>query len=50
MLDPLKIYGWLLKLYPARFREEYREPMEFQFRDEYREAGSRDGRLRVWLD
>lgn len=34
----------LLRLYPARFREEYAAPMERQFRDEHREAQSRSGR------
>ncbi len=39
-------YSWLLKLYPARFREEFTGPMERQFADEYREA---IGWQRVWL-
>lgn len=43
------LYGWLLKLYPARFREEYAAPMERQFGDEYREAEGRTGRVGVGL-
>ena len=37
MPDSSKLYSWLLRLYPARFREEYQVPMERQFRDEYRD-------------
>jgi len=49
MADSTKFYSWLLKFYPARFREEYQTPMERQFRDEYRDAGGRGDRLRLWL-
>jgi predicted permease len=49
MPDRRKVYSWLLKLYPARFREEYQSPMERQFQDEYREAASRGDRLLFWL-
>jgi putative ABC transport system permease protein len=38
MADPQKIYRLFLKLYPARFREEYEAPLERQFVDEYSEA------------
>jgi predicted permease len=48
MPDPTKLYRWLLKVYPARFREEYEAPMERQFRDEYREARGFVDRLRLW--
>lgn len=43
MPDPRRVYRSLLKLHPARFREEYAEPLERQFWDEYREqqGGSR---------
>ena len=34
----MKLYRWLLKLYPARFREEYATPLERQFQDDYRDA------------
>jgi predicted permease len=50
MQGSAKFYGWLVRIYPARFREEYRVPMERQFLDEYREAGSRWRRARLWLD
>jgi len=43
-----KIYSWLLNLYPARFREEYQAPMERLFQDDYRDAATPAGRLRVW--
>ncbi|HYL76785.1 MAG TPA: ABC transporter permease [Bryobacteraceae bacterium] len=46
MADPSKLYRFLLKLYPARFREEYEKPLEIQFRDDYREA---PGKGRFWL-
>ena len=41
MPDPapsIRVYRWLLKLYPARFREEYARVMEREFRDEAGEA------------
>ena len=45
-----RIYAWLLKLYPARFREEYAAPMLQLFRD--RLQGERGGfrRFRFSLD
>jgi hypothetical protein len=46
MTDPSKLYRLLLKLYPARFREEYEMPLELQFRDDYRDA---PGKWRFWL-
>jgi predicted permease len=42
----MKLYRWLLNLYPARFREEYAGPLEQQFRDDYRES---DNRVKLWL-
>jgi hypothetical protein len=45
-----KIYGWLLRLYPPRFRERYGEEALQLFRDR---AGDETGflrRLRLWLD
>jgi putative ABC transport system permease protein len=45
----MKLFSWLLRLYPARFREEYEMPMERQFRDEYREANSGWSRTRLWM-
>jgi hypothetical protein len=49
MADPLKLYRFLLKLYPARFREEYGSPLEQQFSDEYRDADGALARLAVWM-
>jgi predicted permease len=49
MPDPKRIYRWLLKLHPARFREEYGEPLERQFWDEYREVQGRGRRVLYWL-
>jgi len=49
MPDAKGIYRWLPKLHPARFREEYGEPLERQFGDEYREARGRRGRALYWL-
>jgi predicted permease len=44
-----RIYGLLLNLYPARFREGYSALMESEFQHEYREAQGRCGRARFWL-
>jgi putative ABC transport system permease protein len=49
MPDSAKLYSWLLRLYPARFREEYQAEMERQFRDEYREARGSAERVRMWV-
>lgn len=49
MLGSTKFYGWLLRLYPACFREEYQTPMKCQFQDEFRDAYSRLDRARLWL-
>lgn len=49
MPDPSRIYRFLLKLYPARFREEYAGPLERQFADDYRDAGTSVGRARFWI-
>jgi len=45
----MKLYRWLLRLYPARFREEYAAPLERQFADEYREARGAGARAAFWL-
>jgi putative ABC transport system permease protein len=42
-------YRLLLKLYPARFREEFSAPLERQFNDEYRETQSAGERARLCL-
>jgi len=49
MPDPKAIYRLLLKLYPARFREEYETPLERQFWDEYREIEGGWPRALFWL-
>jgi hypothetical protein len=49
MPNPAKVYSWLLRLYPAQFREEYQAPMERQFRDEYRETAGARYRFRFWM-
>ena len=49
MHGPVKRYRWLLKLYPARFREEYESPMERQFLDDYRDAHNRTDRIGLWM-
>ena len=48
MRRAIRVYGWLLKLYPARFREEYEPVMERQFRDEYRDASSLGEAVPLW--
>ncbi len=49
-MDPaLKIYRFLLKLFPARFREEYSGELERQFVDERREAHGQWARAWLWL-
>ncbi len=48
MRDASRLYRMLLRLYPARFREEYAEPLELQFQDDCR--GLRGpARLLFWL-
>ena len=49
MPDPKNIYRLLLKLYPARFREEYERPLERQFRDEYNELEGNWQKTLFWL-
>ena len=34
----LRLYRWMLKFYPAGFRENYAEPLEREFRDELCES------------
>jgi len=43
------LYRFLLRIYPAGFREEYASEMERQFSDEYREAAGRRERIRLGL-
>jgi hypothetical protein len=44
-----RIYRWLLRLYPQRFRQEYSEPMLQLFRDRLRNERSAFERIRLWL-
>jgi putative ABC transport system permease protein len=46
---PIRYYRILLKLYPARFREEFAAPLERQFSDEYRETHGAGQRAIFWL-
>jgi putative ABC transport system permease protein len=43
------LYRLLLRLYPARFREEFAAPLERQFADEYRDASGAGERARLWV-
>jgi hypothetical protein len=45
-----KIYTWLLRLYPSRFREAYGEEALQLFRDRVRDEKGFFPRLRLWLD
>jgi len=45
-----KLYAWLLRLYPAHFRETYGEAALQLFRDRYRHERGLLPRLRLWLD
>ena len=45
-----KIYAWLLRLYPSRFREAYGEEALQLFRDRCRDEHGFLPRLRLWLD
>jgi putative ABC transport system permease protein len=44
-----RLYRWLIKLYPAGFREQYGTPLERQFRDEYRDVTGAGAVTRLWL-
>ncbi|MGB7284778.1 MAG: S41 family peptidase, partial [Candidatus Acidiferrum sp.] len=45
-----KIYAWLLRLFPSRFREAYREEALQLFRDRARDEKGFFRRPRLWLD
>jgi len=45
-----KIYAWLLRLYPSRFRETYGDEALQLFRDRARDEKGFFARLRLWLD
>ncbi|HEY6346549.1 MAG TPA: Clp protease N-terminal domain-containing protein [Bryobacteraceae bacterium] len=45
-----KIYAWMLKLYPAQFRQKYEVSAMQLFRDRLRAERGFSRRLRFWLD
>jgi putative ABC transport system permease protein len=45
----IRLYRWLIRLYPARFREEYGGPLEEAFREECTEAAGWAGMMLLWL-
>lgn len=48
MRRSIRLYRWLLRLYPAGFREQYGVPMHRQFQDEYAEVQNVRDFLRLW--
>ncbi|MBZ5495576.1 MAG: ABC transporter permease [Acidobacteriia bacterium] len=48
MSDPSRLYRLLLRLYPARFREEYAALLQLQFQDDYRGVRGRPALLAFW--
>ena len=46
----LKLYRWLIKLYPAGFREDYAGPLERAFRDELSESKGLWALCSLWVD
>jgi putative ABC transport system permease protein len=44
-----RVYRWLLKLYPAGFRETYEEPMEQGFREELAESTGLRALAAFWM-
>ena len=48
MSRSLRLYRLLLKLYPARFRDDYAAPLEQQFKDDYAEVRGRRDLARFW--
>jgi putative ABC transport system permease protein len=49
MADSKTLYRLLLKLYSARFREEYEKPLERQFWDEYNQIHGHFPRMLFWM-
>jgi putative ABC transport system permease protein len=45
----LKLYRWLLKLYPVGFRENYAGPLEREFRDELKESTGAATLSMLWI-
>jgi putative ABC transport system permease protein len=48
MRRSLRLYRWLLRLYPAGFREQYGAPMGRQFQDDYAEVRDSRDLVRLW--
>jgi putative ABC transport system permease protein len=46
----MRVYQWLLRLYPSSFRAEYGGEMRAIFRRRLREAGSPAARAALWLE
>jgi predicted permease len=44
----LRLYRFLLKLYPSGFRDDYGDPMEREFLDEIAESGSAYALAKLW--
>lgn len=45
----VRLYRWLLRLYPAGFRQNYAAPMERQFRDDLAETHSARAVAALWI-
>src|SRR5438094_10310015 len=45
----LKLYRWLLRLYPAGFLDNYAGPMEREFRDELAESSGGWALAALWI-
>jgi len=45
----LRLYRWLLKLYPAGFHENYADPLERAFRDELKESTGAGALAILWI-
>jgi predicted permease len=45
----LRLYRWLLRLYPASFRDNYAELLEREFRDELRESPGAAALCVLWI-
>jgi len=45
----LRLYRWLLRLYPATFRENYAELLEREFRDEFQESTGTAALCMLWI-
>ena len=45
----VRLYRWILRLFPPGFRENYAAPMEKEFRDELAESGGGWARAALWV-